>query len=103
MNLTELPLGTVAVVLTIGGTGTFRRRLMELGMVPGTRVEVRSASPFGDPLELLLRGSSLSIRRADAHSVEVEALAVHETAEGRSLRGKTTVDLVTRGCARGGP
>jgi len=44
---------------------------MELGVLPGTRVEVVGVAPLGDPIELLVRGSSLSIRRADAECVEV--------------------------------
>ncbi|MGC4094835.1 MAG: FeoA family protein [Polyangiaceae bacterium] len=71
MNLAELPLGAVAKVTHVGGAGSFRRRLMELGLLPGTRVEVISCAPLGDPLELLVRGSSLSIRREQAQSVEI--------------------------------
>ena len=46
------------------------RRLMELGLVPGTRVSVTRVAPLGDPLELHLRNYALSIRRADALSIE---------------------------------
>jgi hypothetical protein len=44
---------------------------MELGLVPGTRVELKAIAPLGDPLELLVRGASLSIRRAEAALVRV--------------------------------
>jgi ferrous iron transport protein A len=102
MKLTELPLGAVASVRGIGGEGAFRRRLMELGIVPGTRVEVRGIAPLGDPLELLVRGSSLSIRRAEALSVVVEALAPPKAADLRA-RGAPETEIVTTGCARGTP
>lgn len=69
--LSDLEVHDVADVEHVGGERSFRRRLMELGLVPGTRVELKAVAPLGDPLELLVRGSSLSIRRADAAQVRV--------------------------------
>lgn len=71
MNLANAPIGTTVTVESIGGYGSFRRRLLELGLLPGTPVALISVAPLGDPLELLVRGASLSIRRADAAVVEV--------------------------------
>jgi Fe2+ transport system protein FeoA len=71
LPLAELGLGTVASVTGVTGSGSFRRRLLELGILPGTRVEVVGVAPLGDPIELLVRGSSLSIRRSEAASVKV--------------------------------
>ena len=48
------------------------RRLMELGLVPGTKVSVTRVAPLGDPLELRLRNYALSIRRTEALSIEVD-------------------------------
>jgi ferrous iron transport protein A len=70
-HLSELEVSDVADIEHVGGERAFRRRLMELGLVPGTRVELKAVAPLGDPLELLVRGSSLSIRRADAALVRV--------------------------------
>ncbi len=70
-NLAELSVAEVACVEHVGGERSFRRRLMELGLVPGTRVELKAIAPLGDPLELLVRGASLSIRRAEAALVRV--------------------------------
>ena len=70
-RLSEVPLHQSAVVLAIGGAGSFRRRLMEMGLVPGTGVEVTNVAPLGDPLELKVRGGSLSIRRAEAEVITV--------------------------------
>ncbi len=92
MNLAKLPLGSVARVTRVGGAGSFRRRLMELGILPGTRVEVVSAAPLGDPLELLVRGASLSIRREQAESVEVHALSHDVRVEGRTTRPAVEMD-----------
>ena len=73
MRLADLTVGTEASVTQVTGSGSFRRRLLELGILPGTRVELIGIAPLGDPLELLVRGSSLSIRRVDAAAVEVDA------------------------------
>jgi len=48
------------------------RRLMELGLVPGTRVSITRVAPLGDPLELRLRNYALSIRRSEALSIEID-------------------------------
>jgi hypothetical protein len=75
---------------------------MELGLVPGTRVEVIGVAPLGDPLELLVRGSSLSIRRADAQGVSVE---LHEeTSTKRAAGGQSEGNpRAPRGLARTAP
>jgi Fe2+ transport system protein FeoA len=74
MTLEQVAVGVSVVVEKVGGARSFRRRLMELGLIPGTRVEVLRIAPFGDPLELCARGCNLSIRAADARQVEVEKL-----------------------------
>ena len=71
MKLSDAPVGQSVTVDRVGGEHCFRRRLMEFGLVPGTRVELIGVAPLGDPLELLVRGCSLSIRRLEADSVMV--------------------------------
>jgi ferrous iron transport protein A len=80
LTLEQVAPGGVVVVDKVGGARAFRRRLMELGIIPGTRVEVLRVAPFGDPLELSARGCHLSIRAAEAREVHVVAVA----AESRS-------------------
>lgn len=75
----ELPLdqvnpGQSACVREVGGTVALGCRLMEMGLLPGTPVSVTRRAPFGDPIELRVRGYSLSIRAAEAHRVIVELL-----------------------------
>jgi Fe2+ transport system protein FeoA len=72
MLLSEIKTGQIVHVLRIAGQSSFRRRLMELGLVPGTRVELVRVAPLGDPVELLVRGASLSIRKAEAGVILVE-------------------------------
>jgi ferrous iron transport protein A len=71
-SLAALPLGTEAVIRGVHSVRAVARRLMELGLVPGTRVCITRVAPLGDPLELRLRNYALSIRRADALSIEVD-------------------------------
>jgi Fe2+ transport system protein FeoA len=70
-SLEELPRHQAAVVERVGGQRSFRRRLLEMGLIPGTEVKVVNVAPFGDPLEIEMRHSRLSIRRDEARLVEV--------------------------------
>ena len=70
-SLAALPLQQVATVVEVGGARGFRRRLMELGLVPGTAVRVVNIAPLGDPMELEVRGCRLSIRKNEAEVVRV--------------------------------
>lgn len=75
MTLQELPIGQEARVLAVSGERSFRRRLLELGLTPGTAVRVLRVAPLGDPLELAARGSRLSIRLQEARLVSIDPLA----------------------------
>ena len=70
-RLSELPVGAKGVVAAVGGERSVRRRLMELGLVPGTPIAVVNVAPLGDPLELQVRGSRLSLRRVETANVEL--------------------------------
>ena len=74
MTLADLAPAQRATLKAIGGDRPFRRRLMELGFVPGTAVELRKVAPLGDPLEFAVRGGNISIRRREAAAVSVERL-----------------------------
>ena len=71
MTLAHAHVGDRFTIERVGGERSFRRRLMELGLVPGTAIELVGVAPFGDPLELLVRGCSLSIRKGEALWVSV--------------------------------
>ena len=58
-------------VESVEGSRSFRRRLMEMGLVPGTTVAVINVAPLGDPLEIEVRGSRWSIRRAEAAQIQI--------------------------------
>ncbi len=75
MNLGEVHVGQAVTIQNVGGPRGFRRRLMELGLIPGTSVQVVAVAPLGDPLKLRVRGCTLSIRRAEACSIDVNGAA----------------------------
>ncbi len=72
MKLTNLPIGQTATVLSIEGNNAITKRLMEMGVVPGVSVRVVKSAPFGDPLEIRVRGYHLAMRRSEAQTIEVE-------------------------------
>lgn len=75
LRLGDLRAGQAGLVRAVRLARPLARRLFEMGLLPGTRVEVVRVAPLGDPLELCLRNYSLSIRRQEAMQVEVDLLA----------------------------
>jgi Fe2+ transport system protein FeoA len=80
--LDELQPGRSGVVSIVGGTGALRRRLLDMGITPGTRILFRKTAPLGDPIEITLRGYDLSLRKADAHEIVLTADQPSQTREG---------------------
>ena len=70
-TLKSLADGHSGVVERIELSGATKRRLIEMGITPGTRVTVLKRAPLGDPIEILLRGYSLTIRGTDAEQIQV--------------------------------
>ena len=75
MTLDQLPIGKTAVIRQVGGQGALRCRLLDMGLIPKTTVRVEKVAPLGDPIELRVRGYSLSLRKEDARNIEVEVKA----------------------------
>ena len=71
-TLKNLKPNMAARVIRVHGGGALRLRIMELGLTPGTPIRVRKIAPLGDPIEIAVRGYSLSLRKADAALVEIE-------------------------------
>ena len=72
LTLDKLPIGHSGTILTVGGAGALRRRLLDMGLTPKTRVMVRKVAPMGDPMELYLRGYHLTLSMEDAREIEYE-------------------------------
>ena len=71
-TLREIKVGATAKVVKLHGEGPVKRRIMDMGITKGVEVYVRKVAPLGDPMELMVRGYELSIRKSDAEMIEVE-------------------------------
>ena len=71
-KLSEMAAGDRGTVTKVAGDAEAARRLMEMGLMRGTTVEVVRRAPLGDPLEVKVRGFMLTLRRAEAEHIEVE-------------------------------
>ena len=71
-NLRNVPVGSTAKVVKIHGEGAVKRRIMDMGITKGVEIYVRKVAPLGDPIEITVRRYELSLRKADAESIEVE-------------------------------
>lgn len=78
-TLAALQVGQSARVQRVGGSGTLRRRLMEMGLVAGAQVTLVRVAPLGDPLQIRVRGYDLALRRAEARLVSL-ILPAHDAA-----------------------
>jgi len=70
--LSELNCGEKGRIVKIGGTGSIRRRLLDMGLVSGSDIEMERAAPLGDPIEIKVKGYNLALRRQEAASIQVE-------------------------------
>jgi ferrous iron transport protein A len=71
MKLTNMPIGESGKVLHLTCQGQKRRRLLDLGLIPGTTVEAKRKSPSGNPIAYLIRGTVLALRKEETNLVKV--------------------------------
>ena len=72
-TLRDAKIGETVKVVKLQGEGAIKRRIMDMGITKGTDVYVRKVAPLGDPVEVTVRGYELSLRKADAEMIEVQA------------------------------
>ncbi len=71
-TLDTLKVGDKGTVVTLKGQHTsLRRRLLDMGLTPGTELEVLRYAPLGDPMEIMVRGYALTMRKDDAKLIEI--------------------------------
>ncbi len=75
MTLDELRIGEAAVIKAVGGDEALRCHLLDMGLIPRTRVTLLKVAPMGDPLQFSLRGYLLTLRKEDAAKIDVEGEA----------------------------
>ena len=74
MTLNQLKVGNSAVITTVGGDGALRCRLLDMGLIPHTRVTLQKVAPMGDPIEIRVRGYELTLRLAEADRIDIEPI-----------------------------
>ncbi len=72
MTLDKLEIGKKAKIISVGGQGELRHRLLDMGLTPRTEVVVRKIAPMGDPIEIHIRSYELTLRLEDAKNIVVE-------------------------------
>ena len=72
-TLRDAKIGETVKVVKLHGEGAIKRRIMDMGITKGTDVYVRKVAPLGDPVEVTVLGYELSLRKADAEMIEVQA------------------------------
>lgn len=77
-TLDNLEPGYRAKVIHIKGKGSTRRRILDMGMVPGSDVEVVRKAPLGDPIEFKVKGYNLSLRKDEAELIVVQVLGCRD-------------------------
>ena len=71
MTLDELKIGKTGYIKSVGGEGALRLRMLDMGLVPGTKVAVIKIAPLGDPIEIRVRGYELTLRKEDTRLITV--------------------------------
>lgn len=75
MKFSDLKVGQSAIVTAFGkGDTVYRQRLIAMGILPGTEFTVSRVAPFGDPIEIQVRGFALSLRKDEAAVIEIKII-----------------------------
>jgi len=73
-RLSELKPGEKGIILRVEGSGATKRRILDMGLVRGTEIKVIRRAPLGDPVEFLLKGYNLSLRKSEGDNVYVRVV-----------------------------
>ena len=84
MTLNDLSIGDSAIVQTVGGEGALRQHFLDMGVIPGAKVQLVKYAPMGDPMELRIHSYELTLRKADAEKISI-APCNEETEEARPV------------------
>ena len=72
MTLKDLETGQSGIIVSVGGEGMLRCRLLDMGLTPRTQVTKTKVAPLGDPMQIRVRGYELTLRNDDAENIVVE-------------------------------
>ena len=70
-TLKQAKIGQTVTVVKLHGEGPVKRRIMDMGITKGVEVYIRKVAPLGDPMEVMVRGYELSLRKADTEMIEI--------------------------------
>ena len=71
-TLKNVSVGGSAKVVKLHGEGAVRRRIMDMGVTKGADIYIRKVAPLGDPIQIMVRGYELTVRKSDAAMIEVQ-------------------------------
>lgn len=92
MTLDELKIGQSAIITKVGGDGALRQHFLDMGVIPGSELTLVKFAPMGDPMQLLIHGYELTLRKDDAAKIEIDICPtckggeLHQPAEQSSVR-----------------
>lgn len=92
MTLDELKIGQSAIITKVGGDGALRQHFLDMGVIPGSELTLVKFAPMGDPMQLLIHGYELTLRKDDAAKIDIdicptcEGGEAHQPAEQSSAR-----------------
>ena len=92
MTLDELKIGQSAIITKVGGDGALRQHFLDMGVIPGSELTLVKFAPMGDPMQLLIHGYELTLRKDDAAKIDIdicptcEGGETHQPAEQSSAR-----------------
>ncbi|MEA1884258.1 MAG: ferrous iron transport protein A [Thermotogota bacterium] len=72
--VSEMKVGTSGKVTAIKATSMIKKRLLAMGLTPGTEFKIAKVAPMGDPIELKVRGYRLSLRKSEASCLEADTV-----------------------------
>lgn len=74
MTLNDLKNGESGYITAVAGEGMLRRRLLEMGLTPNTKITLKKSAPLGDPIWICLRGYELSLRKEEAKNINIREI-----------------------------
>lgn len=88
MNLTELPIGKTATIISVGGEGALRQHFLDMGLIPNADVTMVKYAPMGDPIEIRIHQYELTLRLADAGEIQIDHIRDAKNVEPRAINTK---------------
>ena len=102
LTLKDLPIGKTATVKTVGGDGSLRQHLLDMGIIPEADVTMVKYAPMGDPVELRIHSYELTLRLADAERIEIENIRDAKTEKHTSIPRSDKKNIPHPGLGEGG-